>query len=497
MKQQELFLAPCNTWAEKLAAAHPHDLTIEERTALDQHVQTCAACAAVLADYRQMDAAILALPPVAPLAELPFALRQAFGEPAAGREQAPSPANLPRPVLLRPRPRARRWARLAGAVAAVLVVTALIGGFIFLFNAHHTLVGGAGSSLVIYVASGANDGTVYAIRPSDGAIYWQYALGQKLSGDLAASSDTVYASAGSHVYALRKSDGSLRWTSPIVPGGAFPPILVGVNAIYLSSPDALYALSLQDGHVLWSRKSQSCHAGCVAVFMAVSDGIAYAYMDGLYALRASDGHVIWHDPEFQFTTRSFVVTDGTVYVPDERKGAVYALRASDGQQLHTFTFQKDQPIEMIGALGVIYIDSGGRDVYAIHTGDNATLWHKQFDNNIILGLSAADNRGLYFAATTETVSSIEILSSPGVAAATPTVSASAASTDAYALNIADGSLRWHWHPSNNTGGSSNVLALDGHVYLSVGGSLYALSASNGIQLWVALQAPALTSPVAG
>ncbi|HEV2472421.1 MAG TPA: PQQ-binding-like beta-propeller repeat protein [Ktedonobacteraceae bacterium] len=497
MKQQELLPTPCHTWAEKLAAIHPDDLSIEDRAALDQHIQTCAACAAALADYRRMDAAILGLPPVEPLLALPPALQQAFGDLEESGELQQSYSSPPRPV--RVQPRASRWVRLASAVAAVLVVTALIGGFAFLFISHRTLVGGAGAGQVIYIASRDSDGTVYAIRPSDGAVYWQYGIGQKLNGDLVASSDSVYASAGAHVYAMRKSDGSRRWTSPTIPGGAFSPMLADGNAVYLSSPDSLYALSQSDGHILWHLKQSSCPNGCAAVFMAVTNGTAFAYMDGLYALRARDGQILWHDPAYPFDSRSFAVTNGKVFAPDERKGLLYILSASNGQLLHTFPLLiKDEPVELLAAGGIVYIDNAGYNLYAIQASDDTVLWQKHSDT-FILGLSAADNGGLYFSATTVSVGSIVPVTSSGspIAGATPVVS-SAASNDVYAVNNSDGSLRWHWQPSNNNGGASDMLAIGGDVYLTVGGSLYALSANDGHLLWVInIHATSLTSPVGG
>jgi outer membrane protein assembly factor BamB len=468
-----------------------------------------------------MDAAILALPPVEPLPALPLALRQVFGEQVKDGDAPQVLTSLS--TSPRTRPRVPRWARLASAIAAVLVVIALVGGFAFLFSSYHSLVGGAGAGQVIYVASRDSDGTIYAIRPSDGAIDWQYDIGQKLNGDPAASSDSVYASAGAHVYALRKSDGSLRWTSPAIPGGGFPPLLVGENAVFLSSPDSLYALSLSDGHILWHLKQSSCSNGCTAVFMAVTSETVFtlrepehpdysfqvfmavtgetvfAYMDGLYALRASDGQVLWHDPTYPFDSRSFAVANGKVFVPDGRKGLLYELSASNGHLLHTFAFiVKDEPMELLAAGGIVYIDNGGYNLYAIRASDNAVLWHNQSDT-FILGLSAADNGGLYFAATTVSAGSIEPVSSSGspIAGATPVVS-SAASTDVYAVNNNNGSLRWHWQPSNFSGGASDVLSMSGSVYLTVGDSMYALSASNGQLLWVInLHTTGLTSPVGG
>jgi len=64
------FPVPCADWAEQLAAQDTDDLTAAERFALKQHVQSCAACAAVQLFYTQMDADIRSLPSAKPLHSL-------------------------------------------------------------------------------------------------------------------------------------------------------------------------------------------------------------------------------------------------------------------------------------------------------------------------------------------------------------------------------------------------------------------------------------------
>src|SRR5579872_883408 len=135
MKPNDVMPVPCATWVDKLAA-QPGDLTTEERAALASHILTCPSCAAVQAVYSTMDASILALPPVAPLAELPYIYGMA-GESGAGedRHKDPSSALHPPPVptgrrtlALPARKHSRRWMRIVSGLAAVLVVGALLGG---------------------------------------------------------------------------------------------------------------------------------------------------------------------------------------------------------------------------------------------------------------------------------------------------------------------------------------------------------------------------------
>ena len=45
----------CNMWEEKLATLCPDDLLPTEREALDGHVASCPFCAAMLAEYGQID----------------------------------------------------------------------------------------------------------------------------------------------------------------------------------------------------------------------------------------------------------------------------------------------------------------------------------------------------------------------------------------------------------------------------------------------------------
>ena len=157
----------CARWAEKLAATHPGDLSASERAALTKHMQTCEACAAVFADYRAMDAHILQLPSVEPLAGLQLDLASRRGgrgeDVGMGRVRRPwrvgggnaampqhagdaSVPSLPSPTPAPTRassalPRKRRLANVASSLVVVLVVVGVIGSFLLLWANHGTLGG--------------------------------------------------------------------------------------------------------------------------------------------------------------------------------------------------------------------------------------------------------------------------------------------------------------------------------------------------------------------
>lgn len=307
------------------------------------------------------------------------------------------------------------------------------------------------------------------------------------AGALVASNDSLYVgSYDRHVYALRKSDGSLRWTSPISTGDATSPDFVDSTAVYVSTTSAIYALSVKDGHLLWSRPASHCNT-CAAEFIAIDGATVYAYLDGLYALRASDGQILWHHPELSFSSRSFAVINGKIYVPGGHSGIIYELRASDGKQLKTLSFQQDEPLEMVAANGVIYVDSAGHDVYAIRASDDATLWHKQFDD-LRLGLTGPADGLIYFAQNISTAISV---STNGSGSSTQTNSSAI-----YALNTINGSQRWGWSPSPSFG-VSPITGFDGAAYFFSGSNLYALNAANGKQLWHVSEGPRLNSLIIG
>jgi hypothetical protein len=131
---------PCLEWAEHLAA-RPVDLVTPEREALERHVATCAACAAVRDDYRAIDALIQGLPQVQPLPGLPPRLVRLWDD--EDRELAASeigardvgadgitPHVAPRSAALAASH--HRLRHTLRALAAVLIVGALLGSYFLL-----------------------------------------------------------------------------------------------------------------------------------------------------------------------------------------------------------------------------------------------------------------------------------------------------------------------------------------------------------------------------
>ena len=83
---RKMMTQSCDEWAEVLAGAAPTDLSLPTRAALQAHLATCAACAAVKAEYQRMDALIRVMPAARPLNGLPPALLQLWAKEERHRQ---------------------------------------------------------------------------------------------------------------------------------------------------------------------------------------------------------------------------------------------------------------------------------------------------------------------------------------------------------------------------------------------------------------------------
>src|SRR6266487_3113923 len=149
--------------------------------------------------------------------------------------------------------------------------------------------------------------SVYAIRASDGAVLWHYAMNNganSWASWLAVENGVVYADAitdttGSQglgdIYALQSSNGSALWHDKLnrSPENA----LLANDIIYLSTSSGsldgtVYALRARDGSMLWDYPlSGPMYAAPVldgtTVYVGAGNGM-------VYALRADNGKLLWY-----------------------------------------------------------------------------------------------------------------------------------------------------------------------------------------------------------
>jgi outer membrane protein assembly factor BamB len=147
--------------------------------------------------------------------------------------------------------------------------------------------------------------SVYAVRASDGAILWHYALNggaNSWASWFSVVNGVVYASdsvptnntAAGDLFALQSSNGSVLWRDKLntSPSGT----LLANGIIYLSSSGDLsgtvYAVRASDGTLLWDYPI----AGTMYAAPILNSNTIYASANNgmAYALRADNGRIVWH-----------------------------------------------------------------------------------------------------------------------------------------------------------------------------------------------------------
>ena len=117
----------------------------------------------------------------------------------------------------------------------------------------------------------------------------------------------------------------------------------------------------------------------------IVNGVVYAGAanGAVYALRASDGNVLWHHKISTGASAAPLVNDGIIYITtsisDVGPGSLYALRASDGTQLWHETARGFSYNAPVVDNQVVYVsasaDNGSGTVYALRADNGAQLWH--------------------------------------------------------------------------------------------------------------------------
>ncbi len=402
---------PCSEWIEQLNALHRGDLPLNKRAELDRHLETCSPCQAVLAEYRAMDALIMSLPPVEPLPAMPARLQELIGVsneaiqrgPTYTAQETPVPPAVSASTRMNTTLAHGRLANKLNLAVAVLVVAAIVGGFLILFPTLHPrsvsqppLIFSSQHSTPLYLATGGPDSVAYAMNSNDGTIIWQQPLGHQLiKSPLAAGENIYFPSGDGNIYALRASDGHPLWHAR-VSSPNFP--IMGLFAyqdliIVGTESGDLVALRASSGSIAW-RVQDPCASGkikrvlsepypCSLVPLVLVNGVVYGFADGLYAWNASNGRVIWRNPAYQ--AEALVVSHGKVYVP---YGYIVVLDASNGHFLHALgrpgiyelLAANDTTLYLQGSSGLkrSTIPARTSELFAFRLSNDTLLWQRTF-----------------------------------------------------------------------------------------------------------------------
>jgi outer membrane protein assembly factor BamB len=401
-----------------------------------------------------------------------------------------------------------RLAKKLNLAAAVMIVAAILGGFLVLSTMHQSRGFASRHSTPLYLATDGPDNIAYAINSDDGTIIWQQNLGHKLSRPpLAADGNLYFPSDDGNIYVLRASDGHPLWHTRIS-GLNFP--ITGLLAykdliVVGTSSGDLAALRASNGSIAWrirdpcasSKTNQSASNAnttvspsepypCFLLPLLQVNGIVYGFADGLYAWNASNGQVIWHNPDYQ--AGSLVVSHDKVYVP---YGYIAVVNASNGHFLHSLG--RPGIYELLAANdNTIYVQgSSGRQrsfglpisskLLAFRLSNDTLLWQRSLTAPALFSVTASS---IYLG------DSIEAFKPAHIDAA----------TNLYSLRTSDGSQQWHWHDSAANGivsgtGVVSAFEVNSVVCFPTANGIYGLQASSGKLLWHVFQGQSIQGPV--
>jgi len=226
-----------------------------------------------------------------------------------------APSDVRRANTTTTRRRSRGWLRVAQGLVAAVIVVALVGAFLTIFQRlggsqpHGTSGQGTPAATAPHYAfAGSWDGVITALSPDTGGVIWRYTTGTRYPiAFLVAQNGTLYAADGysdspTIIWALNVKDGALLWKKQIGAFGGFPyPFLVDQGVIITDSSHGTIALRGSDGAQLWNASYGQLNTA--------GDGVAYVWFEThslptsvtdtstthemLRALRVTDGKTLW------------------------------------------------------------------------------------------------------------------------------------------------------------------------------------------------------------
>jgi outer membrane protein assembly factor BamB len=193
---------------------------------------------------------------------------------------------------------------------------------------------------------GSDNGSIYALNASNGALIWNYSTGGPVQSSPAVVDGVVYIG-GFHshaVFALNAESGALLWNTP-------------VDSVY---PNEISSTALSNGIVY------------VTVLSATGGG------GRLYALNATTGNFEWSYHPSAWLSSSPAVSDDNVYIRTST-GTVVSLNATSGEIIWLYYHRPDGSNSPSGTLtpihsslsianGLVYVGTARETVQAwMHT----------------------------------------------------------------------------------------------------------------------------------
>jgi outer membrane protein assembly factor BamB len=402
-----------------------------------------------------------------------------------------------------------RWLQ---SLAAVLIVGALVSGFLLVFASYHTTHTGGHvqakpttstptSANLLIASYTQNDGytMIDALQADTGARVWTYTTRQKnASPQIILSNQVVYMATNGLVEALHAQTGKLIWQKDLHLGmvsgiaGGTSSITFDHGMLYLAfaqtstGGDNLYAFNAQNGTLMWHHVigvDQTFTANNGIVYLEVSSNDVYT-PGSVTALRGSDGHFLW-----SYTTDpiAMLVANNVLYVqsahqqtPSDQGGnkqykLLLALNATNGHLLWSVNVDNDGPSSLVFSNNLVIL-------YRTITQPNAAEFCAYRSSNGSRAWCTSGKEGVWDANTSSYLVASGTLYVSFNTAPNATIQSDPTTTTVEALNPQTG--RAYWSKTVAAGISYATLTeLRGMLYLSQNRNIVALDTNDGHTLW--------------
>lgn len=266
-------------------------------------------------------------------------------------------------------------------------------------------------------------------------------------------------------YLLDAKTGTQRWKYSGTHSFAYSRPAYNQSFVYTGSIDGyVYAFSSISGSVYW--KFQTGEA--IESSPAISNGTVYigSNDDYFYAIDEKKGTLKWKLKTGGNVSSSPLVYQNKVYVASSDAN-VYAIDTSSGQV--SWSFKASQYIGASSPVivnGVLYIGCAAGNLYAINSQTGSLIWKYEVENKISLALSTPAISG-----------NLVYISGSYKFGVTPVISGAV-----YAINIADGTLKWQ--KLDATGFSASPVISNNKLFIAGDDlQLHCLDAITGASIW--------------
>ena len=181
------------------------------------------------------------------------------------------------------------------------------------------------SNGVVYLTS---DDKCIALNAATGTEKWAFILGSRSNYLPPVISNGRVFAGQAKTYAIDAITGDGQWVLAPTPGIYMPPMVVDGTGYLSDGSTTFYAIDPATGTTKWNVSNVQ-----IIDQPSISKGIVYATVinpNRIMAFNASDGSIKWKFPLPDYTLGSPTVSNGVVYVGNQRAG-LYAIDAATGE----------------------------------------------------------------------------------------------------------------------------------------------------------------------